>query len=205
LRSQKPQPDNFQTGPTCMKTIRPVIPLTFVLFIVGWVLLAPQIIYATSIIPSDSARTAPEFAHQNADAWINSLPLSIQQLRNKVVLLDFWTFGCWNCYRSFPWLNELEARYHEQDLQIIGVHTPEFAHEKVRSKVAAKVKEFNLQHPVMMDNDFQYWNAMNNRYWPAFYLLDKQGRIRASFYGETHSGDAKARAIQQIIEQLLAE
>ena len=188
-----------------MKKIRPAFLLILGLLFIGWVFVAPQAIHATSSIPPNLAKAAPEFAYQNSDAWINSPPLTIEQLRGKVVLLDFWTFGCWNCYRSFPWLNKLEARYHAKGLQVIGIHTPEFPHEKVRSKVVAKVKKFNLHHPIMMDNDFQYWNAMNNRYWPAFYILDKKGRIRASFYGETHTGDPQAKAIQQTIEQLLAE
>ncbi|MGI8740003.1 MAG: redoxin family protein [Gammaproteobacteria bacterium] len=149
--------------------------------------------------------SAPQFTQVSASAWINSKPLTLQDLRGKVVLLDFWTFGCWNCYRSFPWLKSLEARFEGQALQVIGVHTPEFEHEKVKANVVSKVKEFGLRHPVMIDNDFAYWNAMGNRYWPAYYLLDKQGRIRASFFGETHAGDERAAAVETAIERLLVE
>lgn len=153
----------------------------------------------------DRAAPAPAFTHTDPADWLNSAPLTWEGLRGKVVLMDFWTFECWNCYRSFPWMNDLEARLQPLGLQVIGVHTPEFEHEKVRENVAAKAAEFGLRHPIMLDNDFSYWRAMNNRYWPAFYLVDRQGRIRAAFYGETHAGDRRARRIEQLARQLLAE
>ncbi len=150
-------------------------------------------------------RKAPEFTHRAPDEWINSPPLTLAGLRGNVVLIDFWTFGCWNCYRSFPWLKALEAAYESRGLRVIGVHTPEFDHEKIRSSVVEKTAEFGLRHPVMMDNDFSYWRAMNNRFWPAFYLIDKRGFVRSVFFGETHSGDARARRIEKAVERLLGE
>ena len=152
------------------------------------------------------AETSPLPAFStNSDDWINSEPVSAAELKGKVVLLDFWTFDCWNCYRSFPWLNELEQQFSEQDFVVIGIHTPEFDHEKKRDNVVRKISEFKLHHPVMMDNNFSYWKAMNNRYWPTIYLVDKQGLIRARFIGETHKGDANAVAIERTIKMLLAE
>lgn len=151
------------------------------------------------------APPAPEFTHQNTGEWINSPPLSLKDLRGSVVLLDFWTFDCWNCYRSFPWLRNVEAKYTDQGLKVIGVHSPEFDHEKIPANVAKKVEEFMLHHPVMIDNDFSYWKAMRNRYWPAFFLIDRQGRVRAVHVGETHDGDGQAREIERDIETLLAE
>lgn len=148
---------------------------------------------------------APPFTHDNPQAWLNSGPLTWDDLEGNVVLLDFWTFDCWNCYRSFPWLRSLEAELKPEGLRVIGVHTPEFEHEKVRANVAAKIEEFMLHHPVMMDNDFSYWRAMDNRYWPAFYIIDKQGRVRAEFFGETHEGDRQARRIESVIRDLLEE
>lgn len=148
---------------------------------------------------------APEFPARAPDAWINSEPLRLADLRGKVVLIDFWTFDCWNCYRSFPWLNDLERRLEPQGLQVVGVHTPEFAHERVRASVVGKVAEFGLRHPVMMDNDFAYWRAMGNRYWPAFYVIGKRGRVRGAFAGETHPGDAQALRIEALLGELLAE
>ena len=148
---------------------------------------------------------APEFTERAPTSWINSKPLNVKDLRGQVVLLDFWTFDCWNCYRSFPWLTDLEQRYRGEGLTVIGIHTPEFAHEKVRESVVRKVKEYGLHHPVMMDNDFVYWNAMGNRYWPSYYLIDKHGMVRANFVGETHTGDRRARAIEKEVNVLLAE
>ncbi|MEE9351469.1 MAG: redoxin domain-containing protein [Thiotrichaceae bacterium] len=150
------------------------------------------------------ATPAPEFTHHAAKDWINSKPLTLESLKGKVVLLDFWTFECWNCYRSFPWLNALEKQFAEEDFQIIGVHSPEFKHEHDRKQVEAKIKEFELHHPVMMDNDFSYWKALNNRYWPAYYLIDKEGLVQGKFFGETHQGDSNAKAIEALIRQLLA-
>ena len=147
----------------------------------------------------------PEFTRQQPDAWINSKPLVVNELKGKVVLVDVWTFGCWNCYRSFPWLKDLEARYASQGLQVVGIHTPEFEREKLRQNIVNKVREFGLQHPVMIDNDFSYWRALNNRYWPSYYLVDRQGIVRHHFVGEMHQNTAKAQRIDQQIEQLLSE
>jgi len=153
----------------------------------------------------DSIRALPEFTQTTSDKWINASPATVADFRGKVVLLDFWTFDCWNCYRSFPWLNELENYFHDAEFQVIGIHTPEFDHEKVRANIEAKVKEFELHHPIMIDNDFSYWKVMNNQYWPAYYLVDKAGKIRYLFVGETHSGDSNAKAIEAAIKELLDE
>jgi glutathione peroxidase-family protein len=148
---------------------------------------------------------APEFTHSRSEEWINSAPLRLRDLRGKVVLLEVWTFGCWNCYRSFPWLKVMEQRLKPLGLQVIGVHSPEFEHERVRVNIETKVREFGLTHPVMIDNDFSYWRALGNRYWPAFYVIDKNGNLRARFAGETHEGDAQATRIEEILKQLLFE
>jgi len=148
---------------------------------------------------------APEFTHQGENDWINSPPLILRNFRGKVMLIDFWTFDCWNCYRSFPWLNKMEKRLSDQNFQIIGVHSPEFSHEKIRSSIEAKVQEFGLHHPIMIDNDFSYWRAMYNKYWPAFYIVDKKGQVRGIYYGETHEGDIQAKHIEETINSLLLE
>lgn len=153
----------------------------------------------------DRAPPAPEFTHHGPEDWINSSPLKLADLRGRVVLLDFWTFDCWNCYRSFPWLKSVEKRFEGRELTVIGVHTPEFKHERIRANVVRKVKEFMLDHPVMIDNDYSYWNAVGNRFWPAFYLIDKQGRIRSVYFGETHASDRRATEIERRISDLLAE
>lgn len=173
-----------------------------VMMTLGQTLLPPA---QARLLPVASGKSAPAFTHTRAEDWINSPPLKLESLHGKVVLLDFWTFACWNCYRSFPWLNEMEARLHSRGLQVVGVHTPEFDYEKVRANIEKKIREYGLTHPVMIDNDMSYWNAMGNRYWPAFYLIDRQGRVRANFAGETHAGDANAQRIEAAIEALFAE
>lgn len=144
---------------------------------------------------------APEFPPGPAERWLNSPPLSLEALRGKPVLLEFWTFGCMSCRRSIPWVQSLE-KSQAGKLQIIGIHTPEFPHEASREAVAAKLKAFEIRHPTYLDNDFQYWNAMGNRYWPAFYLLDGEGRIQGAWAGEVSEGSPRALEIEKRILQL---
>ena len=172
----------------------------FILF--GLALVLSSVVYAAKINPPEKM---PEFTQVDELAWLNSKPLSVNDLRGKVVLIDVWTYGCWNCYNSFPWLRSVEEKFAGQDFTVIGIHTPEFDREKVRENVVKKVAEFKLHHPVMMDNNFAYWRALRNRYWPAYYIVDKQGNIRKGFIGETHEGDRRAKKIEKLIAQLLKE
>lgn len=165
-------------------------------------LVVPSIVGATKVSP---ARRLPEFTSTLPDEWIQSPPLRVADLRGKVVLIDVWTFECWNCYRSFPWLTDLESRLAKEGLQVIGIHSPEFDRERRIESVRSKAREFGLKHPIMIDNDMRYWQALGNRYWPAYYLVDRKGRIRHSFFGETHQGDAQARTIEAAVKDLLAE
>ena len=168
-------------------------------------LLGALLLAAVGCAQSVEQRPLPAFTTEDPAHWFNSPPLQTTELRGKVLLIDVWTFDCWNCYRSFPWLKMLEIDLADQPFQVIGIHSPEFDHEREPDRVAAKIREFGLQHPVMMDNDFTYWQALKNRYWPAFYLVDKQGFIRHLHVGETHAGDARARRIEEQIRALLAE
>lgn len=147
----------------------------------------------------------PDFTQTSPHEWFNSKPLTKKDLLGKVTLIDFWTFECWNCYRSFPWLHGVEEAYKAKGLQVIGVHTPEFEREKNHASINTKIKQFGIHYPVMVDNDRAYWKAMKNRYWPAYYLVDKKGKIRASFIGETHKDTAQASKIEALIEKLLSE
>jgi hypothetical protein len=147
----------------------------------------------------------PEFTQTDPSMWINSEPLSTDKLRGRVLLLDFWTFDCWNCYRSFPWLKSLETGLTDEAFTVIGIHTPEFDHERVPENVRVKVHQFGLHHPVMLDNDFRYWRSMNNRYWPAYYVIDKEGTVRGRFVGETHAGGGQAKKIEKLVRKLLQE
>lgn len=147
----------------------------------------------------------PDFSQHSSEDWLNSPPLKLADLDGQVVIVDFWTFGCWNCYKSFPWLNSLQEKYANKPFKIIGVHSPEFAHERDRNKVIEKIAEFKLQHPVMIDNEFVYWKKLKNRFWPAFYVVDKKGLIRGFYAGETHANDSQARRIGSLVSRLLKE
>lgn len=153
----------------------------------------------------DEPRPLPEFTHSAERDWLRSEPLTRDDLAGVVTLIDIWAFECWNCYRSFPWLKSLEAEFANRDFRVIGVHSPEFDRERERGRVAAKMEEFGLEHPVMIDNDFSYWRALGNRFWPTFYIVDRDGDIRGVFIGETHAGDRRAHAIEALVARLLDE
>jgi cytochrome c biogenesis protein CcdA/thiol-disulfide isomerase/thioredoxin len=131
-------------------------------------------------------------------AWINSKPLTIAALRGHVVLIDFWTYSCINCLRTLPHLKAWYAAYHKKGLVIVGVHTPEFAFEHVTSNVRAAVKRLGVTWPVVQDNRYKTWDNYANQYWPAEYLIDKQGRIRHTHFGEGEYGQT-----EQLIRSLL--
>jgi cytochrome c biogenesis protein CcdA/thiol-disulfide isomerase/thioredoxin len=133
-------------------------------------------------------------------AWINSPPLTLAQLRGKVVLVDFWTYSCINCLRTLPHLKAWYAAYHDKGLTIIGVHTPEFAFEHVTSNVRAAVKRLGIAYPVMQDNRYKTWDNYANQYWPAEYLIDKQGHVRHTNFGEGEYDQTEA-----LIRRLLGD
>ncbi len=116
--------------------------------------------------------------------WINSMPLQLDQLRGKVVLIDFWTYSCINCMRTLPYLNDWYAKYHKAGFEIIGVHTPEFEFEKNLVNVKNAVLKDHIYYPVALDNQFITWRNFNNSYWPAHYLLDKNGNVVYQHFGE---------------------
>jgi len=130
--------------------------------------------------------------------WINSNPLSEEDLRGKVVLVDFWTYSCINCIRTLPHLNEWHKKYKNNGLVILGVHSPEFKFEKKKENVEAAVKKYNIEYPVALDSDHETWRAFNNQYWPAHYLTDISGNIRYHSFGEGHYAETEA-AIQQLL------
>lgn len=153
----------------------------------------------------DKNRRAPEFPIVDAAKWLNSSPLKIADLRGKVVMLDVWTFMCWNCTNSIPWVREMQKRFENKDFLIVGIHSPEFEHEKDLKAIKAAVEKHKLSNPQFIDNDHEYWRALNNRYWPAFYFIDKKGYIRHLAVGEIHIDDPRDREIQRLVETLLAE
>ncbi|HEY7639261.1 MAG TPA: redoxin family protein [Steroidobacteraceae bacterium] len=154
--------------------------------------------------PVQAAPKAPEFTHASQADWLNSAPLRLAQLRGKVVLIEFWAFDCVNCRRTQPWLHTIQQHYADKDFVIVSVHTPELPQERAIANVRTAVGEQRITNPVMVDGDYSYWNAMSNQYWPAFYVIDKRGRIAARAIGEMHVGEARARELEQAIEEQLA-
>ncbi|QQZ44501.1 cytochrome c biogenesis protein DipZ [Pseudomonas sp. SK3(2021)] len=132
--------------------------------------------------------------------WLNSPPLDAEALRGKVVLVDFWTYDCINCQHSLPYVNAWAKKYAKDGLVVIGVHTPEYAFEKVIDNVKAQVRKLDIGYPVAIDNDYAIWRAFDNQYWPAHYFIDARGQVRYS-----HFGEGSYEAQEQVIQQLLRE
>jgi thiol-disulfide isomerase/thioredoxin len=131
-------------------------------------------------------------------AWINSPPLTMESLRGKVVLVDFWTYSCINCIRTQPYLNTWYEKYEKDGLVIIGVHAPEFAFEKIENNVRESSQKSGIKYPIALDNDFQTWNAYANRYWPAKYLIDKDGNIVYKHFWEWNYEETEKK-IQELL------
>ncbi len=137
---------------------------------------------------------------EGIDAWINSDPLTIEELEGKVVLVDFWTYTCINCIRTFPYLKLWHSRYADEGLVILGVHTPEFEFEKDYDNVVQATRDNGIIWPVAQDNDYVTWHNYRNRYWPAKYLIDQDGVVRYTHFGEGGYGETEKQ-----IRLLLAE
>jgi cytochrome c biogenesis protein CcdA/thiol-disulfide isomerase/thioredoxin len=132
--------------------------------------------------------------------WINSPPLTREQLKGKVVVIDFWTYSCINCIRSLPYVRAWYDRYKDDGLVVIGVHAPEFAFEKNPDNVRKAVADLGIEYPVALDNNYAVWRAFNNRFWPAHYFIDAKGRIRYHHFGEGNYAES-----EQVIRKLLKE
>ncbi len=145
---------------------------------------------------------APELI--SGGIWINSEPLSLEVLKGKVVIVDFWTYSCINCQRTLPYLKQWHQKYADKGLVIIGVHAPEFEFEKSEKNLRKAVGDFGLTYPIMQDNDFATWRAYQNHYWPAKYFIDKDGVVRYTHFGEG-AYDESERVIQQLLEEAGAE
>lgn len=145
-----------------------------------------------------SNQLAPEFTGINQ--WLNGDPLTLQKLRGKVVLVDFWTYTCINCINTLPYVKEWNAKYKDQGLTVIGVHTPEYPFERNTDNVKTAIKRFGITYPVAQDNDYATWNAYSNQYWPAFYLIDKSGHVVYTHFGEGDYDKTEA-AIRTLLAQ----
>ncbi len=141
---------------------------------------------------------APELTNE---VWLNSeVPLRLADLRGSVVLLEMWTFGCYNCQNVMPSLKEWHSRYKDEGLVIIGNHYPEFSFEEDLGNLKAAIERFEIEYAVAQDNDGATWRAYQNRYWPALFLIDKQGHIRY-----VHIGEGRYTETEENIKALLEE
>jgi cytochrome c biogenesis protein CcdA/thiol-disulfide isomerase/thioredoxin len=170
---------------------------------------------ATSILPTSptlsltsSTTTIPKLALDGSTSapwvelpeWIGSPALTLASLSGKVVIIDFWTYSCINCQRTLPYLVALDTKYRDKWLVIIGVHAPEFAFERLKPNVEAAVQEAWIKYPVVLDNEFAFWRAYNNRYWPAKYFIDKKGKLR-----HYHFGEGAYEETEKVVQYLLSE
>jgi thiol-disulfide isomerase/thioredoxin len=150
----------------------------------------------TPVTLADAGRAAPNFV--GIETWLNSGPLNIADLRGKVVLVDFWTYGCINCARTLPHVTKLYDAYRNRGLIVVGIHSPEFPFEKATSNVQTAIKRFGIKYPVGQDNELTTWNAYHNQYWPAQYIVDKSGKIVFE-----HAGEGQYEEIERKIKELL--
>jgi thiol-disulfide isomerase/thioredoxin len=167
--------------------------LAVALVLIGGAIVAlePSLITGGAHIPKPPANlpaseegytAAPDFS--GAVAWINSNPVNLADLQGKVVLVDFWTYSCINCIHTFPHVEEDYLKYQAYGFTVIGVHTPEFAFERVPANIEAAAHRYNLTYPIAIDSNYKIWEDYNNQYWPAEYLIDQYGRIRHTQFGE---------------------
>ena len=152
---------------------------------------------ADTLIAADKATAAPEFAKGD---WINSDPLTLEKLRGRVVLVEFWTFGCYNCRNTLPSVKEWDVKYRGRGLTIVGVHTPETTSEYNLDEVRREVPSLGIKYPVVTDNDYKSWKAYGVEAWPTILVIDKQGRIRW-----LHVGEGRYDETENVIKALLAE
>ena len=149
------------------------------------------------LIPAGSAPAAPEFAE---GIWINSEPLTLKKLSGRVVLVEFWTFECYNCRNTLPTVKDWNAKYRDRGFTVVGVHTPETDSEYNLNNVRREVPTLGIRYLVVTDNDYKTWKAYNVEAWPTIFVLDKQGRIRWLHVGEGSYDDTEG-----VIKALLAE
>jgi thiol-disulfide isomerase/thioredoxin len=150
-----------------------------------------------------AASAPPEFTHPRPTDWINSPPLTLAALRGKVVLVEFWAFECVNCLNSRAWLKSLERDKGPAGLVIVAVHTPELPAEREPAAVRSAVERLGIGQPVMIDADYSYWKALDNHYWPAFYLIGRDGLLYGSAIGEMHAGQEPAKRLEAAVDALL--
>jgi thiol-disulfide isomerase/thioredoxin len=150
-----------------------------------------------TLISDRVAPAAPAFAE---GAWINSEALTLEKLRGRVILVEFWTFGCYNCRNTLDSIEEWDAKYHDRGLTVVGVHTPETDTEYSLDNVRREVPSLGIKYAVVTDNDYKTWKAYNVVAWPTMFVIDKQGRIRW-----LHAGEGRYEETEDVIKSLLTE
>jgi thiol-disulfide isomerase/thioredoxin len=156
-----------------------------------------QMTSSRSVTEETKAPAAPEISH---GIWINSEPLTLKSLHGRVVLIEFWTFACYNCRNTLPSLTKWDVQYRDKGLTIIGVHTPELDFERDIEKLRREVAGLGIRYPVVTDQDYSTWKAYGVEAWPTLFVLDKQGRVRW-----THTGEGYYDETERVIKELLAE
>jgi thiol-disulfide isomerase/thioredoxin len=147
---------------------------------------------------------APEF--RGVTQWINSDALSLDKLRGKVVIVHFWTNGCYNCANNYPHYKAWQERYADKDVVIVGIHTPKTAGERDIDRIKAQASKNGLKFPTAVDNDASNWKAWNNRYWPTVYVVDRRGVVRYGWEGELNYRGARGEeTIRKLVDSLLLE
>ena len=165
--------------------------------LIGLMVFLAGLIFTWAVVNAGVGMKAPDITNET---WLNSAPLRLGDLKGKVVMVEFWTFGCYNCRNVEPYLKGWYQKYADQGFVVIGVHSPEFSHEREVENVRRYIKEHEIRFPVPVDNDFSTWNRYGNRYWPAMYLIDKQGVIRY-----VRIGEGGYQETERLIQALLAE
>ena len=173
----------------------------------GAMALAGAPLAALDVLTASAAKASPTLKTEGtlpklngAIGWLNSPALSRESLRGKVVLVDFWTYTCINSLRPLPYIKSWAEKYKDAGLVVIGVHTPEFSFEKEPANVENAVRDLKVAHPVAIDSKYRIWQAFNNEYWPAEYLVDGQGRIRYHHFGEGEYEESE-RAINALLKE----
>ena len=156
-----------------------------------------KVVSSDSLVSESKASRAPELA---PGTWINSEALTLKDLRGRVVLIEFWTFGCYNCRNTLPFVKRWHERYSDKGLTIVGVHSPELPEEQKVENVRREVGSLGIKYPVVTDNDYETWKAYNVAAWPTIFVLDKTGRVRWM-----HVGEGAYDETEQTIQKLLAE
>ena len=166
----------------------------------GWSAVAALGLWSADSMAQNPA-PAPEFVE--AAGWINSKPLTLADRKGKVTVVHFWTHICHNCVANYPHYRAWQEKFKPDEVLLVGIHTPEFQHDKNLAGIKAAAARAKLKFPILVDNDHANWKAWRNRYWPAVYLVDKQGKVRRKWEGEL--GARGFAELSKAIEELRAE